>query len=128
METGTLKELNVQPGDVVKSLETSSMFFKGGKCYHIQEQCKITDEFGDTVPVGLYGHLFRIVSRANPAGPVRTVARKELVCGSYGNVYVEKYDDRIGASMEFSADADRIRSAIATLTEIADALEGGCDV
>ena len=126
METGTLKELNVQPGDVVKSLETSSMLFKEGKCYHIQEQCKITDEFGDTDPVGLYGHLFRIVSRAKPAGPVRTVTRKEIVPGVYGQLRV--YPDGEVRIVASTLEVRNIRAAIATLTEIADALEGGSDV
>ena len=127
METGTLKDLNVQPGDVVECVKSPRPeWWTEGKHYSVNSDRSVTDNEGDPIRFQEHdGSIFRIVSRAKPAGPVRTVTRKELVCGSYGNVYVEKYDDRIGASMEFSADADRIRAAIATLTEIADALEGG---
>lgn len=56
-----------------------------------------------------------------PTGPVRTVTRKEVVPGRYGDVVV--YD--MGASVCWMKSADKIRAAAATLLEIADALEEG---
>ena len=63
-----------------------------------------------------------------PTGPVRTVTRKEIVPGVYGLVTVE---NRVGGCRLalprdnfFCADnVDELRAAIATLTEIADAME-----
>lgn len=60
-------------------------------------------------------------------GPVRTVTRKEIVGGTYGDVMVGD----VGPSAERVPicipnrfySADEIRAAIATLTEIAEALE-----
>jgi len=59
-----------------------------------------------------------------PTGPVRTVTRKEIVPGVYGNVIV--WNDGSGdVSVMNMRTATELRAAIATLTEIADALEGG---
>ena len=63
-----------------------------------------------------------------PTGPVRTVTRKEIVPGVYGLVTVE---NRVGGCRLalprdnfFCADnVGELRAAIATLTEIADAME-----
>lgn len=61
---------------------------------------------------------------AQPAGPVRTITRKEIVPGVYGEVTVDDDGDvRVG----YMHDAATIRAAIATLTEIADAMEGGAE-
>ena len=61
---------------------------------------------------------------AQPAGPVRTITRKEIVPGVYGEVTVDDDGDvRVG----YMRDAATIRAAIATLTEIADAMEGGAE-
>ena len=54
-----------------------------------------------------------------PTGPVRTVTRKEIVEGRYGDVIVNESD----VSVAWMNTADKVRAAIATLTEIADALE-----
>jgi len=55
-----------------------------------------------------------------PAGPVRTITRKEVVPGTYGDVFVDEDGDvRVG----YMSDAADIRAAIATLSEIADAME-----
>lgn len=56
-----------------------------------------------------------------PAGPVRTITRKEIVPGTYGDVFV---DDDGTVKVGWMSDAASIRAAIATLTEIADAMEG----
>lgn len=61
---------------------------------------------------------------AAPAGPVRTVTRKEIVPGAYGEVVV---DDDGHVRVGYMRDAATIRAAIATLTEIADAMEGGAE-
>lgn len=65
-----------------------------------------------------------------PTGPVRTVTRKAIVPGTYsGGVTVVSADDLIAgcrvsiATALGHADAGQLRAAIATLTEIADALE-----
>ena len=59
-----------------------------------------------------------------PTGPVRTVTRKEIVPGNYGAVALHRADDGIDISVGLhSDDLSGIRAAIATLTEIADALE-----
>jgi len=59
-----------------------------------------------------------------PTSHVRTVTRKEIVPGVYGNVIV--WNDGSGdVSVMNMRTATELRAAIATLTEIADALEGG---
>ena len=127
METGTLKELNAQPGDVVECVTSRSKdWWTVGKHYTAISEYGARDDEGS----GNWNEneaTFRIVSRAKPTGPVRTVTRKEIVPGLYpGDVRVTKSREIF---MQASRrDADTIRAAIATLTEIAEALEGGCDV
>ena len=65
-----------------------------------------------------------------PTGPVRTVTRKEIVPGVYGRVRV--YDETcehghvcMGLPPPYHWTATELRAAVATLSEIADALEGG---
>ena len=65
-----------------------------------------------------------------PTGPVRTVTRKEIVPGVYGRVRV--YDETcehghvcMGLPASYHWTATELRAAVATLSEIADALEGG---
>jgi len=59
-----------------------------------------------------------------PTSHVRTVTRKEIVPGVYGNVIV--WNDGSGdVSVMNMRTATELRAAVATLTEIADALEGG---
>ena len=53
-------------------------------------------------------------------GPVRTVTRSEVVRGEYGRVVVTAAG---GTWMRDCFTADELRVSIATLTEIADALE-----
>ena len=59
-----------------------------------------------------------------PTGPVRTVTRKEIVPGVYGAVRVDQtcYGKVAKLSLQ-CANIAELRAAIATLTEIADALE-----
>ena len=63
---------------------------------------------------------WRVVSRCAPTGPVRTVTRSEVVRGEYGRVVVTAAG---GTWMRDCFTADELRVSIATLTEIADALE-----
>lgn len=62
-----------------------------------------------------------------PTGPVRTVTRKEIVPGKFGLVRViEGHPDGMHVDLVRSltlTDDTELRAAIATLTEIADALE-----
>jgi len=59
-----------------------------------------------------------------PTGSVRTVTRKEIVPGVYGNVIV--WNDGSGDVIVMNMrTATELRAAIVTLTEIADAMEGG---
>lgn len=130
VENGTLKELNVQPGDVVQCVDPgcAHLSYKKGKNYTVGED----DEVGNDVEANEEYGTFRIVSRAlgAPTGPVRTVTRKEIVPGEYGGVEVTHVDyatDAHGANVCIRIDngfgPDSLRAAIATLTEIADALE-----
>lgn len=59
-----------------------------------------------------------------PTGPVRTVTKREIVFGQYGAITVEwdgLYDASVLVGRVYGA--TELRAAIATLTEIADALE-----
>lgn len=57
---------------------------------------------------------------AQPAGPVRTITRKEIVPGDYGPVAVTAHGI---VWVRQISNAATIRAAIAALTEIADAME-----
>jgi len=65
--------------------------------------------------------------KPSATGPVRTVTRKEIVPGVYGKIEVESRVGgvRIEMQEQFYCDQNvaELRAAIATLTEIADALE-----
>lgn len=120
-EIGTLKELNVQPGDVVEYVETGHKStvtrIENGRYYGDGplSGCPYVED-GD----------FRIVSRANPAetGPVRTVTRREIVPGQYGALAVAAVaEDSVRIEAPGYLNVAALRAAIATLTEIADALE-----
>lgn len=67
METGTLKELNVKPGDVMVCLTAAGCFTVGDE-YICYDEGHIDDDHGDTWPLeysGLYPQAtFRIISRA----------------------------------------------------------------
>lgn len=123
MEIGTLKELNVKPGDVV---QCASKFphtitrIEDGDVFGIYGEDGGEYSLGDATP-------WRIISRA-PQSPVRTVTRKEIVPGVYGMVTVENRFG--GCRLAFPCDnffcaenAYELRAAAETLIQIADALE-----
>lgn len=136
METGTLKELNVQPGDIV--VHCGGDFEGNFTCLKIVPQGVFKGQWEMTSAeygCGIFDHLdgdqWRIISRASeaPTGPVRTVTRKELVYGKYGRVNLSPSitcvsDVCIELRDGSAFSASELRAAIATLTEIADALEG----
>lgn len=135
MEIGTLKELNVKPGDVVEAL--GGRTFKvtkvvGEKVYAMVQSEGYESRIVSNAP-------YRIISRANPS-PVRTVTRKEIVPGVYGKVSVQgKWKDKVGIAIVGSPidaessvtvlighvqlSSDELRAAAETLIQIADALE-----
>jgi hypothetical protein len=100
-------------------------FIKGyrGRVARYDDGC-VRDEDG-------FGHSVNCVRKIDPpnAGPVRTVTRKEIVPGTYGDIVVFKGETcpfiRLeGSFINLTPDrVDRIRAAASTLTEIADALE-----
>lgn len=134
-EVDVLDRLKLLPDDVVECVEDyGNGNYTVGKRYTVTEYGCVVNDRGGT----LHGvkSKFRVVIRANPpAGPVRTVMRKEIVPGSYGHVWVESAEPEIDnvilgfrnnafkrlPSVGFSA--AELRVAIVTLTEIADALE-----
>lgn len=127
-ETGTLAALNVNPGDVVEfvSGEYAEPSDYPGYKWTVQEEphwgivARFTENGGGFINADNDTWIFRIVSRAN-SGPVRMVTRKEIVAGKYGNVRVYENGD-VDLTRTIGG-ADEIRAAIATLTQIADALE-----
>lgn len=135
-EIGSLASLNAQPGDVIEYTAIGEPMFKAeaftfggwvdGVPYasdHVlgsEDECLRTDAKA----------VFKMLRRAAPTGPVRTVTRKEIVPGSYGGVEVTHVDyatEARGANVCIRIDngfgPDSLRAAIATLAEIADALE-----
>lgn len=135
-ETGTLAELNVKPGDVVECVKAGDdRWF-----YGVGSKDKVS-AYGGWLGIGsIFLHevkgTFRIISRASD-GPVRevNVVRKEIVPGSYGHIWVERADNGMGMVMlgmrnnalkklpSVGLSAAELTAAIATLTEIRDAME-----
>jgi hypothetical protein len=62
-------------------------------------------------------------AKPEPAGPVITETVKRIVPGVYGNVEISHHNEVSVSWMDIKP--HRIRAAIATLTALADALEGG---
>lgn len=135
MIIGTLEELKVQPGDVVKWTDTSRertiAGWKDGKCFATDQKLGGWESMRTDCK-------WTLVSRAKPASPVRTVTRKEIVPGVYGRIdiiggpykdghvcldLVDGDGDRDGSGIAYYLSATELRAAIATLTEIAQALE-----
>jgi len=107
---GTLEEIGAQVGDVVSH----------------------TDGIIHTANTILFDHPistltnWRIVTRAAKS-PVRTVTRKEIVPGVYGKVTVTKSMSAFGCcGVQIYDDmtSSDLTAAIATLTEIRDAMAG----
>lgn len=134
-EVGTLKEIGAQVGDVVEWIfdsETTATY----EVMSIRESMYGMQAHLKGYGGGVFTHQkFRIVSRANQAltGPVRTVTttRKEIVPGVYGRLTVGDVNGqcvRVEVGRSKVSDlinwwtADELTQAIATLTEIRDAL------
>ena len=70
MEVGTMKELNVKPGDVVECVTEEEGCFTVGNLYFCNGEGRIEDDHGDEWPLkygGLYPYAtFRIISRTTP--------------------------------------------------------------
>jgi hypothetical protein len=65
-------------------------------------------------------------AKPEPAGPVITETVKRIVPGVYGAVKISHPNSRyVRVNIDASLEVECIRAAISTLTEIADALEGG---
>lgn len=140
METGTFLELGPQPGDVVECVsDWGNSNYTNGKHYLVNEDGLIENDRGSN-KIGARS-VFRIVSRCaqvrEEKGPVRTVTRKEILPGVYGRIAVCENDYKHSVLIRL-ADAggeydeketghyfstDQLTAAIATLTEIRDALE-----
>ena len=136
-EQGTLKEIGAQVGDVVEWPGMCQYdIMQDGSVLSIPGRIKLTDG------IEYHGRHFRIISRASdkPTSPVRTVTttRKEVVPGVYGRISIHKnaHDDgRVLVRLADSAGevnlencghymtSEELTAAIATLTEIRDALE-----
>lgn len=133
-QTGTLRELNVQVGDVVEFVEwafdTTYTRAIGMHYKHCGE--KLVSDIGTYFYYAdAIKHKWRIVSRASDqavidrvladthTGPVITETVKRIVPGVYGDVAV--HDGYI--TVETSIDRKALLAAIATLQSIADALD-----
>lgn len=126
METGTVREIGAKLGDVLERSDGGDV----GHTFEVMDNCHLKVRYGSgdaqVISRGWYWNscIFRIISRATPqpdlTGPVRTVTRKEIVPGVYGKVQVF---GSLNVSTELMQGADELRAAIATLTQIADALE-----
>ena len=120
-----------------------------GKYYKRRDGCKvgpmvrnIDGEYRETHPftcpsgytykidggylVGNSEYAFDIIAEwtDEPVSPARTVTRKDIVPGQYGKVSIESYCvDAVEVSIDGFLTTSELRAAIATLTEIADAME-----
>ena len=125
---GTLEEIGAQVGDVVEYVpaggHSTIVRISGGRYYN--EESK-----GDTDHFCAAPH-FRIITKAAKS-PVRTVTRKEIVPGVYGRICIDKSEDTEKVALCFTGQyaptgvsvltASDLTAAIATLTEIRDAME-----
>jgi hypothetical protein len=131
-EVGTLAEIGAQVGDVVEYTAIGephfiarSFTFAG---WHYGIPYDIDMKIGGNSNLRTDDECkFRIIRRASdakpePQGPVITETVKRIVPGVYGAVGVQ---DGCLVNVAYMRTAPELRAAIATLTEIADALEGG---
>lgn len=132
---GTLEQIGVKLGDVVRFHKARPGFEEYESRHKFRDF--IIDGKGAAVSgCGEYhfynsvSHTFRLIKRASATCPVRTVTRKEIAGGRYGRLTVApaengnvavKFNGALGGYSMVSA--AELRAAIATLTEIADALE-----
>lgn len=126
-EIGTLAALNVQPGDVVEYVSGSDCgaAYSGVQWTVADEPqrgrvARYSDGGGGFNYIEGTHWIYRVVSRAN-SGPVRTVTRKEIVPGKYGNVRVYENGD-VDLTRTIGG-VDELRAVIATMTQIAGVLE-----
>ena len=126
METGTLKELNVKPGDVVECVEIGASIFTYGRHYVITNLGGVIDDEGDdwmyrfgANPITV---TFRIISRAAQAAPdltaikTRNILAKQII----GKVEVMNNGK---VWMQHTESATEMRAAAETLNRMADMLE-----
>jgi hypothetical protein len=122
-EVGTLAEIGAQVGDVVGCWNAAH---KGAK-FTIPPEGFETWSAKDKP----WWRIIRRASDAKPQGPVITETVKRIVPGVYGSVSVSHVaKDAVeiaikGPDYHAEMNAAELRAAIVTLTEIADALEGG---
>ena len=70
METGTLKELNVKPGDVVECVQWEGVYLTPGRSYTLLDNGYLPDNKGeDFIPAGHNSGNFRLISRAADPEP-----------------------------------------------------------
>ena len=132
---GTLEQICVKPGDVVR-FHKARPGFEEYESRHKFRDFVIDNKGAAVSDCGEYhfynsvSHTFRLIKRASATGPVRTVTRKEIVPGVYDGVEITHVDtDGHGRAVNVCIGMDNgfgpegLRAAIATLTEIADALE-----
>lgn len=141
-EVGTLAEIGAQVGDVVVNNQYRSITYFVCRddvgLYACKHQSGIRLHGWNSTTWGW--RIIRRDSDANPAGPVITATVKRIVPGVYGRVSVHELGVNDGKCVHLALvmddlhkrgtvhammNAAEIRAAIATLTEIADALEGG---
>ena len=125
METGTLKELNVKPGDVVECVEIGASIFTYGSYYIITNLGGVIDDEGDdwmykfgANPITV---TFRIISRAATnldltAIKTRSILAKQII----GKVEVMNNGK---VWMQHTESAAEMRAAAETLSRMADILE-----
>ena len=132
---GTLKDIGAQVGDVVALVKWGGKWdafndFARDKRYTVGDDR--IDSGSGYIMIHDCGDdkLFRIISRANPTGPVRTVTRTEIVPGVYGIVDLAGVDkDMVQIRLQSTAalktwfTASDISYAIQTLTQILGAME-----
>ena len=118
---GTLKEIGAKVGDVVEYIETGN----ATTITHMMDGAFYGTGINTKSPY-CSRSIFRIISRASdkPASPVRTVTRKEIVPGVYGEVKVHDPGSKyVRINIDAAMDITSLTAAIETLTQIRDAME-----
>lgn len=121
-EQGTLKEIGAKVGDVVRY----EQWVPHG---HNRTIAEITtpywlDNYGEEMAQD--SPYWRIISSAieAPTSPIRTVTRKEIVPGVYGEVKVHDPGSKyVRINIDAAMDITSLTAAIETLTQIRDAME-----
>lgn len=124
-QLGTLNELNLKDGDVVK-LISRPLHNDGCQYPSIFLEWDVLDGRVYGIPVCNQASKgkWEVVSRKEES-PVRRVTKTEILPGHYGGVYIShsKSDEvRLALHLRWHT-APELRRAISTLTEIADALD-----